>query len=67
MSQALERLDLVSDVSQLISLYLLLKDASNNQLMKELQHQNAEYFERIIKDLNLIKKELGIDKSAESR
>ena len=67
MTQALDRLDLVSDISQLISLYLLLKDATNNELMKELQHQNTEYFERIIKDLNLIKKELGIDKSAESR
>lgn len=60
MSQALERLDLVSDISQLISLYLLLQDASNNDLMRELQNQNTEYFERIIKDLQLIKNKLGI-------
>ena len=60
MSQALERLDLVSDISQLISLYLLLQDASNNDLMRELQNQNTEYFERIVKDLDLIKKALNI-------
>jgi len=60
MSQALERLDLVSDISQLISLYLLLQDASNSDLMKELQKQDLEYFERIIKDLQLIKNKLGI-------
>lgn len=60
MSQALDRLDLVSDISQLISLYLLLQDASNNDLMRELQNQNTEYFERIIKDLQLIKNKLGI-------
>lgn len=60
MSQALERLDFVSDISQLISLYLLLQDASNNDLMRELQNQNTEYFERIIKDLQLIKNKLGI-------
>ena len=51
----LEKLDLVSDISQLISLYLLLKDASNNDLMRELQRQNTEYFERIIKLLEEIK------------
>lgn len=60
MSQALERLDFVSDISQLISLYLLLQDSSNNDLMRELQNQNTEYFERIIKDLQLIKNKLGI-------
>lgn len=60
MSQALDRLNLVSDISQLISLYLLLQDASNNDLMRELQNQNTEYFERIIKDLQLIKNKLGI-------
>ena len=54
------RLDTMANISQLISLYLLLQDASNNDLMRELQNQNTEYFERIIKDLDLIKKKLGI-------
>lgn len=60
MDQKLQNLDLLSDICQLISLYLLLKDASNDQLMEELQRQNTKYFERIIKDLDLIKKALKI-------
>lgn len=55
----MNELDLVSDVSQLISLYLLLKDASNNEIMKELQKQNEVYFERIIKLLETILDKLG--------
>lgn len=55
-----ENLDLLSDLLQILNTYLLLRDATNNQLMKELQHQNTEYFERIVKDLNLIKKALNI-------
>lgn len=55
----MNELDLVSDISQLISLYLLLKDASNNDLMKELQKQNEVYFERIIKLLETILDKLG--------
>lgn len=55
-----DRLDLLSDVLQVYNTHLLLKDATNNELMKELQHQNTEYFEKIVSDLNLIKKKLGI-------
>ena len=54
------KLETVANISQLISLYLLLQDASNNDLMRELQNQNTEYFERIINDLQLIKNKLGI-------
>ena len=59
-NDSLERLDLLSDLLQILNTYLLLRDATNNQLMQELQHQNTEYFEKITKDLDLIKKELGI-------
>ena len=59
-NDSLERLDLLSDLLQVLNTYLLLRDATNNQLMQELQHQNTEYFEKITKDLDLIKKELGI-------
>lgn len=52
----LEKLDLTANVSQLISLFLLLKDASNNDVMRALQDQNTIYFERIIKELEAIKK-----------
>ena len=55
-----ENLDLLSDMLQIYNTYLLLKDATNNELMKELQHQNTDYFERIVKDLELIKKHLNI-------
>lgn len=45
----------VANVSQLISLQLLLQDASNNDLMAELQRQNKEYLETIIKNQEEIK------------
>lgn len=60
MNEPRENLDLLSDILQVLNTYLLLKDASNNELMRELQHQNTEYFERIIKDLELIKNKLDI-------
>lgn len=45
----------IANVSQLISLQLLLQDASNNDLMAELQRQNKEYLETIIKNQEEIK------------
>lgn len=60
MTTPTENLDLLSDILQVLNTYLLLKDASNNELMQELQHQNTEYFEQIIKDLTKIKERLGI-------
>ena len=60
MSNPRETLDLLSDVLQVYNTYLLQKDATNNQLMQELQKQDAVYFERIVKDLDLIKQKLGI-------
>ena len=60
MTEARENLDFLSDVLQIVNFYLLMKDANNNQIMKELQHQNTDYFEKIVKDLDLIKKKLGI-------
>ena len=60
MTQPTENLDLLSDILQVFNTYLLLKDASNNQLMEELRKQDAEYLERIVKDLDLIKKALNI-------
>ena len=60
MTDPRENLDLLSDILQVLNTYLLLKDASNNELMQELQKQDTEYFERIVKDLELIKDKLGI-------
>ena len=59
MSENLNKLDLVSDISQLISLFLLLRDASNNAIMDELQRQNKEYLESIIKRLDRIERKLN--------
>lgn len=55
----MDRLDLTSNISQLISLFLLLKDASNNEIMEELQNQNKKYLEKIIEQNELIIKELS--------
>ena len=60
MTQQTENLDLLSDILQILNTYLLLRDATNNQLMQELNKQDKVYFERIIKDLDLIKKHLNI-------
>ena len=46
----MDKLDKAADIAQFISLMLLLNDATNNDLMKELQHQNQEYFEEIIQN-----------------
>lgn len=61
MTKPTENLDLLSDMLQIYNTYLLLKDATNNEVMRELQHQNTDYFERIVKDLELIKKKLEIE------
>ena len=41
--------DLGSFILQLISLDILFKDFNNTDLMQELQKQDTEYFEKIIK------------------
>lgn len=50
------KLNVAANLSQFYSLFLLLRDASNNEIMKALQEQNTVYFERIIKELEDIKK-----------
>ena len=55
-----DKLNLAANLSQFYSLFLLLKDASNNEIMKALQEQNTVYFERIIKELEEIKKLLTV-------
>ena len=60
MTQARENLDLLSDILQIVNFYLLTRDASNNKLMEELQRQDNVYLDKITKDLDLIKKKLGI-------
>ncbi len=53
--------DKLSLLLQALSLEILFKDYNNSDLMQELQKQDSEYFEKIIKQnneiLNLLRKE----------
>lgn len=42
------QLNNAANVSQLYSLYLLLQDASNNEVMDKLNEQNESYLKRIV-------------------
>ena len=54
-------LDVTSLILQLYSVILLLQDYNNRDLMQELQKQDTQYFEKIIKNqeeiLTLLRKE----------
>ena len=55
-------IELAADLAQFYSLYLLLRDASNAEIMKELQHQNKDYLEEILTRLDRIEKRLDFYK-----
>lgn len=64
----LQNLDITANISQLISLFVLLRDASNNEVMDKLNEQNESYLKRIveqneeiIKQNEEIIKKLGIE------
>lgn len=50
------KLNTIANISQLYSLMLLLMDSNNNEIMRELHHQDTEYFEKILEQLESIKK-----------
>ena len=54
-------LDITSLILQIYNLMLLMQDFNNKDLMQELQKQDTQYFEKIIKNqeeiLNLLRKE----------
>ncbi len=52
-------LDMTSLILQLYSLILLIQDYNNSDLMQELQKQDKQYFERIIKNQEQILKILN--------
>lgn len=56
-----DKIDLLANLSQFVSLFLLLKDASNNELMQELQNQNKNYLSKIIEQNEKIMEKLGIE------
>lgn len=51
-------ISLLSDFLQFYNTNLLQEDASNNDVMKELQHQNKDYLESILTRLNNINERL---------
>ena len=55
------KIDITSLFLQALSLQILFQDYNNSDLMQELQKQDTQYFERIIKNqeeiLNLLRKE----------
>lgn len=55
------QLDLASLILQIYNLILLMQDFNNSDLMQELQKQDTQYFEKIIKNqeeiLSLLRKE----------
>lgn len=57
----MNRIDNLSLLLQALSLQLIFQDYNNSDLMNELQHQNKDYLEKIIKQndeiLNLLRKE----------
>ncbi len=54
-----DTLNLFAVVLQMADLYLLENDLSNNDLMKELQKQEREYLQKIIKQNDCILEKLG--------
>lgn len=52
-----DRLNIAANITQFISLFLLLKDASNQEIMEELQKQDKEYLTKIIEQNELIIKQ----------
>lgn len=51
-------LDLASDLAQFYSLFLLLKDATNADVIKKLEHQEKNYLEDIVNRLDIMEKRL---------
>jgi hypothetical protein len=54
-------IDITSLILQIYNLILLMQDFNNSDLMQELQKQDNQYFEKILKNqeeiLNLLRKE----------
>ena len=49
-----ERVDMAANWAQFVSLFLLLKDASNKEIIDELNHQNSAYLAKIVEQNEMI-------------
>lgn len=54
----MNNLDLASDLAQFYSLFLLLKDATNADVIQKLEHQEKNYLEDIVNRLDIMEKRL---------
>lgn len=54
----MNNLDLASDLAQFYSLFLLLKDATNADVIQKLENQEKNYLENIVNRLDIMEKRL---------
>lgn len=52
-----DKLDVFSDILQIINFMMLVKDTNNNELLKYLQHQDNDFLVNIIKQNKIIIKQ----------
>ena len=50
----LKNLDILANLLQIASFFLLMNEASNNKLLKELQYQDENYLDKAIRQNELI-------------
>ena len=51
---SLENLSILANLLQVGTFIMTLSESSNDRLMKELQHQNKDFLEKIVEQNNLI-------------
>ena len=54
-----DQINFAANLTQFYNLFLLLKDATNSELMTELDHQNKDYLEKILDKLNIMEEQLN--------
>ena len=52
--RSLENLSTLANLLQVATFLMTLTESSNDRLMKELQHQNKDFLEKIVEQNNLI-------------
>lgn len=53
------QLNLAANIAQFADLWLLLKDSTNEDVLRALQNQNNIYLEKILDKLNIIEERLN--------
>lgn len=53
------QLNLAANIAQFVDLWLLLKDSTNEDVLRALQNQNNIYLEKILDKLNIIEERLN--------